>query len=567
MNIMKNMRLFLFVYACLVIIVNIVSCKKVDYNSEILTTAEQMVEQYPDSALYLLDSIPNPYLLNNKEQNKYWLLQIQAKDKSHKDIASDTVIFSVRDYYKKEDDVENMALSSFYCGRVLQEQSRWDAAMTEYLKADEYAEKTKNKNLRGLSQSLMGEVLIKELMPEEAIKHFQIAVQHFRKAYNVKNEIISYNFIGNTYLKNSINDSAFYYYNKGLELAKANNDSLQMTIFIQNIGVAYREIGKYDLADKYFRDAAEHTTNSNDKIKLYLNLSKTFYGRGMLDSAKVYVDKSLSLSPDNGDIFVVTDMYKTISKIAEKHSDYQQSLKYYKEYTNNLRKIIDDNYRIELLKLQKKYNYERFQNENSKLKIIRQKAYISFSIVFLIICLIALFYYKKSADNIKTALEKENQIMEAEKKIYQLMEISSNYNSKINSLRNLSLQHFDILKKVSLLKISLKKKEYRSHPLIQIFNEIVYGQETMNWDLLYQDINNINNGLFNRLKDRYPELTETEFRICYLTYSDFSCSEIGIIINLSSNTVQQKRSIIRKKLGIESEGNIKSYLDKTLSKQ
>jgi len=552
---MKNMRLFLFVYACLVIIVNIVSCKKVDYNSEILTTAEQMVEQYPDSALYLLDSIPNPYLLNNKEQNKYWLLQIQAKDKSHKDIASDTVIFSVRDYYKKEDDVENMALSSFYCGRVLQEQSNWDAAMREYLKADEYAEKTKNENLRGLIQSLMGEVLIKELMPEEAIKHFQIAVQHFRKAYNVKNEIISYNLIGNAYLEKSIHDSAFYYYNHGLELAKAYKDSLQIAKAIQCIGILFRETEKYDLADKYFRNAAEYTTNNDDKIKLYLNLSKVFYERGMLDSAKVYVDKSLSLFPDNGNVFVAADIYKTLSKIEEKKSGFEQSLEYYKKYADNLKKIVDENKNKELLELQKKYNYERFQNENNQLKIGRQQLYISFSIVLLILCMIALFFYRKSANN-------KQIVLEAEEKIYRLMVMANSYDGEINSLKKSILKHFDILRKVTLLnKCDITKYNKKPQELLNKFNEIVYGHESFNWNVLFQEINNLHNGLFNRLKKRYPALDDSEFRICCLTLADFSLKEIGIFMVLSPHTVEMKRASIRKKLGVNPKGNIKTHLE------
>jgi len=171
------------------------------------------------------------------------------------------------------------------------------------------------------------------------------------------------------------------------------------------------------------------------------------------------------------------------------------------------------------------------------------------------------FFYKKFVDNKKLTLKRENQILEAEKKIYQLIEMSNSYDSKENSSRHIILHNFDILKKVTLLRQYLRDDDEQSQRLVKRFNEIVYGQESLNWDMLFQNMDTIHNGLFSRLKDRYPMLNEDEFRICCLTYSDFSCSEIGIIMELSANTVQMKRSMIRKKLGIESQGSIQTHLE------
>jgi len=566
-NPMESKRFFLYDLLAIIFVLSFISCSYEGKTGKLLTSAETMVEQYPDSALILLDSIINPYDLSPKELNRYRLLQIQAKDKAWKDISSDTVIFDVRNYYVKKNDPGNIALSTFYCGRVLHERRDYIGAMKEYLKADEYAEKTRNTNLKGLSQSFIGEVNLKKMAPDKAVEHFKTAAQDFHEANNMKNETGSYIFIGNAFLQQSAKDSALYYYDKALQVAEANNDSLQIEKIAQNIGIAYQESGRIDQAEKYFGIAAKYISDSKDRMKLYLNISDTFYERGILDSAKVYVNKSLSLLPNNPDIFVAASIYETLSEIEEKQSDFKQSLEYFKEYADNLKKIVEENKKNEISELQRKYDKERFQNENSQLKISKQRLYILFSTALLMICLLALFFYKKSADNKKRVMEKEYKILEAEKKIYQLMEMANSYKNKENSDRDLLLQHFEILKKVSLLKKSLKNKEDRSHHLVKVFNTIVYGQESLNWNIFIQSLNGIHNGLFNRLKERYPELTETEFRICCLTYSDFSCSEIGTIINLSPFTVQQKRSILRKKLGIEPEGDIRSYLDNTLSEK
>jgi len=514
--------------------------------------------------LRLLNAVLFPEELSKNLFNRYHLLLIQAKDKSYRDITSDTIIFAVKDYYLGKKDIPNAALAAFYCGRVRQDRGEQKQAFEEFLKSDEYGEKSNNTKLRGLAQSHIGEVLMRELLETEAIEHLKTAARCFRETEDVKNEIVSYQQIGNACLMNSLNDSAFYYYNKGLRLAEQNNDSLQTAKINQNLGVACREIGSYQQANEYFRKATEFASDSDDIIKLYLNLSKTFYDQGLLDSAEVYVNKSVSLLSNTNDIFVAANIFKTLSEIAENRSDFRQALEYHKKYDENLEMIVDENKNKEILELKQANTYERLRNENYQMKIRNQQLYISFSIVFLITGLFALFFYKKSADNKKLALEKENQLMDAQNKIYQLMEMEKVYDSKTDSLKNLLLRHFDIIKKVLELRQYIRNEDENSLNLVNKFTTIVYGQESLNWERLYQDMNNTHNGLINCLKERYPALNETEFRVCCLTYAGFSGSEIGIIMGLSPNTVNMKRTAIRKLLKIEAQGNIQTFLQRML---
>ncbi|MDR2947627.1 MAG: tetratricopeptide repeat protein [Prevotella sp.] len=564
---MDNTRELLCYSIFILLVFCVVSCKKTGNADRVLTTVENIVEQYPDSALILLDSISNSNNLSDKEENLYRLLQIQAKDKTYKDITSDTVIFQVRDYYKEKNDAEYLALASFYCGRVLQYQQKDTLAINEYLQAGIYAERTEDNMLKGLIESSMGAIFSSELVEAEAIKHFMKASHYFHRAKHTKNEIITYNQIGNAYLKGSKNDSAFYYYNKGLELAKATNDSLEIAALTHCLGIAYRETRQFDLAEKYIREASRYTNNNDDEIKQYLNLSKTFYAKNVLDSAKIYINKSLSLLSDNENAFVAAEIHLTLSEILEKQSDFNQSLDYYKQYTTYFKKILSENTGKEIADLKAKYNNERLQNENGRLKVRSLRIILFSSVALLVGCLIILGFYLKSVQQKRIVLkkendllEKENELLEARTRISQLVEMAESYNNKVDSDRNLLLHHFDILKRVSLLKQYLREDDEQSQRLVKKFNDIVYGQESMNWELLYQDMNSIHNGLFDRLKEQCPELDENEFRICCMAYAGFTCSETGIIIELSTHTVEMKRSSIRKKLRIEPKGSLRTYL-------
>jgi ATP/maltotriose-dependent transcriptional regulator MalT len=133
------------------------------------------------------------------------------------------------------------------------------------------------------------------------------------------------------------------------------------------------------------------------------------------------------------------------------------------------------------------------------------------------------------------------------------------------SFRNTLLEHFDILKKAALLETYIKEDEKKQGAyLIRKFNEIVYGQTDLDWNLLYRTMNDIHDGFYDRLKEIFPVLNESEFRICCLSYEEFSNTEISIVLKYSINTVQAKKTSIRKKLGIKASGNLHDFLDKII---
>jgi len=112
------------------------SCSKQKGVRDVLVNAENIVEQQPDSALQLLNTILFPEDLNKSQFNKYNLLLLQAKDKSDKDITSDTIIFAVKNYYIRKKDYPNAAMAAFYCGRVWHERNNMEETVKAYMEAD-----------------------------------------------------------------------------------------------------------------------------------------------------------------------------------------------------------------------------------------------------------------------------------------------------------------------------------------------------------------------------------------------------------------------------------------------
>ena len=161
----------------------------------------------------------------------------------------------------------------------------------------------------------------------------------------------------------------------------------------------------------------------------------------------------------------------------------------------------------------------------------------------------------------RRAITREKELRETEQKLRQMQGMVGRYNKKENSFRNILIRHLDILKKTALLEKYLKEDEKKKGKrLLLKFNEVVYGQKELDWSLLFETLNNASNGFFMQLKNRFPQLDASEFRICCLAYTDFNNTEIALILNYRVSSVEVKKSAIRKKLGIESRGNIRNFL-------
>lgn len=532
---------------------------------KILDKCESLVDLYPDSISKLLDTL---YFLNNlskSEQNKYLLIKVQAKDKLYQDISQDTSIFEVKKYYVKNKDFSSAVRAAYYCGRVKQERNEDKMALNEYFEAERYAEQTDNYNVCGLIQNSIAIILSEQpRKKDEAIKRLLKSTEFFRKSSDNKNEILAYGLIGDIYLTKSVDDSAVYFYQKGYKLAELTNDSLHLANFLQSLGRAYKKAGNFQQAIRYFRSSCKFLTDYSDKSRLYLNLAEIFYNMNKPDSALYSIEKSLKLQQETGNLNLLADIYKTLSNIEAENSNHYRSLFFHQTHREYLELVINERNNKQVSELEKKYNQERNCNKKYRSTLEELKIYLTVSISIIIIGLLGSFFYIKSVRHKKALLKNERSIHEAEARIYQLIKMSQNYNLKDNGFRNILLRHFEILKKAALLEIYVKGDNPQDSRLIKVFNGIVYGQETLNWDLLYQAMNEMNDGFFDKLKSSYPNLDESEFRICCMTYAKFSCPEIAIVMRLSANTVQMKRSAIRKKIGAGSQENIQEYLDKKL---
>ena len=512
--------------------------------------AESVIDHYPDSALHLLDSIIQPSLLRGKDIHNYNLLAIQAKDKLYQDITQDTAIFKTAIYYREKGDILKTVLSQYYCGRLLHEsQNRDKEAMQAYLEADRESEKLLDEYLlKGLIHANMGYLLFSESTYDEALTHFRIASVFFQKE-NDFNKMISINVtIGNCYMM-----MADFYYDQSLTLANTSNSTHIRLGTLQSLGLLYQLHKNYNEAIDVYKQAlilADITT----KGKLYLSMARVYSEMNNSDSTNYFFNEALAIQDEVKDPYFIASLDEVSSEINERAGHYEKALSDYKNYVEKSDILFEEKEKKTILDIQKKYQFERIKNHNNELDI--RNAHFLGWILFLGIALLSVsffFYYHHQ--------KKKRELNEAENKILQLDNLALSYNEKRNSFRDILLHHFDILKKSATLQNFLREDEIKQGgKILKRFNDIVYKQEELDWNMLYDIMNELHDGFLDKLKQHIPELEESEFKICCLIHSGFTNQEMTIIMKLSPDTITHKRTSIRKKMGMKDYKNINQKL-------
>lgn len=531
------------------------SCNYKSNESKTLDFIENIMHIYPDSALSILDTLVLP---SNAlyEQNRYFLYRIYAKDRIGKDISMDREIVDIHHYFADNKDRYHSMLAAYYAGRILQDNKDYDSAITYYNIAESYAIESNEKSFQGYILYSVGWLMLDQFLVKEFEEKLWKANSLFIETSNYEYEIKSYKLLGLYFLMAGEADSALVHYKKALNLAIRYNNKKEQATTTQNIGLAFNEKGDFRTSINTLLEAIQIDSTAHASGKVYMNLSQTYSNLGIADSARYYIHLGITKASSNEkvDYGVVATMYQILAEIEEQAGNYKEALKYDKLYSDNIIETLAENKNAAVIEADSKYRFESIRNENIALAIKNLKTQRAFFLALFVIAVLAVIYTV-------ILLRKNRQLTKANDEILSLTNMMKGHNMEKKSYRDNLIYNLSILKRAATLEYLVHDSNNKQgKTLIRSFNEVAYGGENIDWEILYKTINSVHRGVFDDIKKKYPSLDETEFRICCLICSEFSSNEIATITQLSVNTIHTKTTSIRKKLGVERYGNIKEFL-------
>lgn len=267
-----------------------------------LLRADRLMEEYPDSALLILQGLTRTESFSPESKAFYCLLVTEAKDKTFSVHDSDSLIRIAVTYYDKSSDLLHKAKSWFYWGRVNQDKLQAEKALDCYLKALPYAEKGRFYKLLGLIYNFTGNLYRKLEVYDKALLSFKKACANFELSKDTMNLPYGMRNLGRVYILMEKFDSTFMFYNKALELSERYDALDTKATILNDIGNLYRTLGNYEFAISNIQNSIP-LKKLDERYSSYLSLGRLYFELNQLDSANKYLEfaeKSKSLYVKEG---------------------------------------------------------------------------------------------------------------------------------------------------------------------------------------------------------------------------------------------------------------------------
>ena len=170
----------------LLILVALISCNDPKPVTDTLHRAEALMNEYPDSAWTLLNTISPDEMEQNRNRALYALLYTQAQDKTYRDETNDSLISVAVDYYRDTDDVRHKFLSYYYKGRVHFTTKDYLGATACYMEAEQLADEVGDDYLAGLLYAELGRIYRLYYDYPKSLEAHQKAAECYERAGKIR---------------------------------------------------------------------------------------------------------------------------------------------------------------------------------------------------------------------------------------------------------------------------------------------------------------------------------------------------------------------------------------------
>ena len=154
--------------------------------TDALTRAEALMNEYPDSAWAVLNTLSPDEMGQNRTRAHYALLYTQAQDKTYRDETNDSLISIAVDYYRHTDDARRKFLSYYYKGRVHFTTKDYLGATTCYMEAEQLADEVGDDYLAGLLYAELGRIYRLYYDYPKSLEAHQKAAECYERAGKIR---------------------------------------------------------------------------------------------------------------------------------------------------------------------------------------------------------------------------------------------------------------------------------------------------------------------------------------------------------------------------------------------
>ena len=552
---MKIFRLIWF----LPISLFIVSCSQNEIYSS-LRTAEDIINDNPDSTLSILREIDYEALKDNHLKALYGLLYTSANIKKQKVPDYDSLIDYSIQFFENNNDSYHLADSYYYKGMMSYAKKQLEVSAHYLKKAESLSIKY---GYSRITNKIYERLSYLNYITDNKALTLEYSKKYLNSSIELKDRTLisrAFVMVASSYAAVNLSDSAYYYLESGLRYIDGVDSVLKADILV-DVGEMYYEKGDLDLSENNALQSDSIHPNPHAKMLL----GKIEYQRGDRIKAKKYWDHALSIN----DVKVKKELYKIVANYYAETGNYDDA------YVISLKlDSLNDTINISSKTVQElQLKYDRAKSESE----LYQKILYALVIAFLasIGLLTFLRFHQRrvrSYNSTINTLTNKNETYKSE--IESFSEKVNMYQHEIglyvSKVSNYEEEISKNIEKIKILKTSDRSKQkeidelkdnistlyksimselqkgYTIYETIKNRKPIVhYSDEDLNSLVDFYKI--INNKVFSGWLERYTPLSVRQYVFLILEDLGYDDYDIADVLGVSDTTVRSTRSRIKKK--------------------
>lgn len=545
-----------------VMIVTLPGCKS--SHDKIMDKAEDIMQQHPDSARALLESIPSEKLSSDKSKARYTVLLTEARYKTFEDDTVAGPISKAADYYNGDLKSPYRMKAYYYKSNILYNTKKGGEALINLMHSEKTAFLRQDTLWLGLIHGEIGRNFANMNNPAASIPWLEMAVSELTGKRN------------NYYLSDYVLLLAKEYYNyalssdnncqdfseKAIEQAK-----ILKEIAIQENDHEYLYHVKKIIADclilqDKLPEAKSILINMEDSLYMYMtphdyvNLGELYLEDNNIVKAKACQDSVARLDPKRMSL---------MAAIARKEGNYEEAFNYL------LRNQIynQQDYKEWMQREQSDILYDNFRltTRNFEITIKNQNLWIALlCCILVIICIAVAYQHNRSkkekrkilnqAEDLRTVistLEENNKesrnLAEAIEEVKEVLK--SALSEQFNVLDDLTAKYYEVK--------DMSSRQSQFYRMIENLISSVQEDEKITENMA-GIVDRHLDGLMSSLKTDLPNVTKNDYRIFLFTVLGFSAKSISVFEDVEIDKVYRRKYSLKKKLEKLPENIREKYL-------
>lgn len=417
---------------------------------------------------------------------------------------------------------------------------------------------------------LIGTIYSRQKKFDKAVAMSREVVLTLRNANDSTGTLgLAFSSIGTLYEREQKDSAGFYF-----EAARREFEKHRNYAYLPN---AYLKIGQLLLKQKrkneslsYLNRAlriADSTQNKQAQVSALVSLAQWDLAAGQDQIAEMQLQKARAISKKLSDKSFEIKTIASLIEIKKRQKNFEQVSRLQSE----LLAIKDYFYSLEREQIAKNLEVQfEVSEKDRKLALISKEKEVSRltnyllaigMLVLIVLIAVGYFFFKGIRKRDRQLLQTKEALVEAleKQKVLKETQFQNDLEHKESQLSAITLQMLQKNELLEEIKNTIEKDAPISEQqLLKMVNK--HFTQNDNWNDFDLYFESVNKNFYTRLKQRYPDISANDLKICALIKLNLSIKEMASILNISPDSVKTARYRLRKKLQLHTEENLTEFI-------